>query len=382
MAPELLGMLPKRLRLAVPGYTTAVDMWALGFLTHQIYTGKLPFCDTSIETTSWTTPTNTTTGQFEMDMGLLVEYCRGDAPFPDEILKLGGAPEALTKFIMNLLCADPNQRPSASKALLHPWIVNYSRRDDRPRPLVAEHYPQHDRPYPYAAPFPPGSQFNAVPRRRHSVEDLRPVYPPFQQSAEFPGSRDPHHSHIPPPAQPTDGGYSSPSAEDHGSWKRYTFEVYVPEQSMNGGYSSLSAQSVPLPGANGPRTVSWQDDLDVEYNNPPPNREPGYGDRLYSGRQPHGAFQSKRAASPLPHGYHDRSQAPEFNLGAYIKERRRRAEEEANRMEINKTEWMDSMEEVTSEKNWEEKSAADSGGEFNIGEYIKMQRRREAEARK
>lgn len=82
MAPEQLGLLPTHFRLGNE-YTTAVDMWALGFI---VLTGRTPFLETPVETISSGSPT-VTTGQWAIDMRLLLQFCDGSINLPLEPLE-------------------------------------------------------------------------------------------------------------------------------------------------------------------------------------------------------------------------------------------------------------------------------------------------------
>lgn len=121
MAPEQLGLLPARLSLGNE-YTTAVDMWALGFIVHQLLTGRAPFLETPIEALSSGYPT-CERGQMGTDMRLMLQFCDGSTVLPLQLLWAIDAPESAIRFISSLIVPDPRSRLSADEALLDPWIT-------------------------------------------------------------------------------------------------------------------------------------------------------------------------------------------------------------------------------------------------------------------
>lgn len=120
MAPELLGMLPRALRPS-QGYTTAVDIWALGCLVHEILTPETPFVDRSSETDVTGVPV--VSGPLPTDIYLLSEFCKGIVAFPRETLEAAGVSESGMRFIQKLLVADPKSRMSAVDAVRDGWIT-------------------------------------------------------------------------------------------------------------------------------------------------------------------------------------------------------------------------------------------------------------------
>lgn len=90
------------LKLFLDEYCEKVDIWALGCLAFQLVTGRTPFEDS---------------GSFEE---LYTRISAADFNFP--------APEDVDMsleaklFMQSLLSRDPAQRPSAGKALAHPWL--------------------------------------------------------------------------------------------------------------------------------------------------------------------------------------------------------------------------------------------------------------------
>jgi len=126
MAPEML----RRPKNGKPcgGYTRAVDVWALGVVTHAMLAGKLPFrasSDSALER-------------------LLASEGGPRLPAPDELLLLpplpGGKADAASgrqpeeengprDLVMQMLTADPAQRVAAEAARAHAWL-----KQEPPRP--------------------------------------------------------------------------------------------------------------------------------------------------------------------------------------------------------------------------------------------------------
>jgi serine/threonine protein kinase len=100
MAPEVLNYLEQG--LSSSNYTNAVDLWALGCIVYRLVTGVVPF------------PPGTS----------LVKYCGDKSLFPYDDLFDSGIKSKGAKFIRQLLATHPNDRPSASQALQHEWIVS------------------------------------------------------------------------------------------------------------------------------------------------------------------------------------------------------------------------------------------------------------------
>lgn len=122
MAPELLGILPQGMR-RTKGYTTAVDLWALGCLIHEILTGETPFVDRSVESEVSGVATAVRCGPLPTDTHQLSEYCNGTRKLPTEALRAAQTASRGVKFVKRLLIADPRLRPSAADMLDDPWIT-------------------------------------------------------------------------------------------------------------------------------------------------------------------------------------------------------------------------------------------------------------------
>jgi serine/threonine protein kinase len=83
-------------------YTNAVDLWAVGCITYRLVIGKVPF---------------------PPDISLM-KYCANNSLFPHESLLDNGINSSGHQFIRDLLATHPKERPSASQALNHTWIIS------------------------------------------------------------------------------------------------------------------------------------------------------------------------------------------------------------------------------------------------------------------
>jgi serine/threonine protein kinase len=101
MAPEILDYLDMD---AINGeyYTNAVDLWAVGCIAYRIVTGVVPF-----------SPGRS-----------LMNYCDNKSLFPYDPLLDSGIKSLGSRFIRELLAPQPEERPSASQALNHAWIMS------------------------------------------------------------------------------------------------------------------------------------------------------------------------------------------------------------------------------------------------------------------
>jgi serine/threonine protein kinase len=98
MAPEILEYLD------TPSgeYTNAVDLWAVGCITYRLVTGVVPF------------PPGKS----------LLKYCEDKSLYPYDALLDSGIKSLCSNFIKELLETHPKQRPLASQALNHAWIIS------------------------------------------------------------------------------------------------------------------------------------------------------------------------------------------------------------------------------------------------------------------
>lgn len=114
-APEQLGLLPNHMRIR-GGYTTAVDLWALGAVIHQVLTSEIPFLDKYFDSTS------VADGVPEIDMQRLFAYCNDTEKFPKAALKMSKASQEAISFVKSLMAVNPSIRVSAKDALDSSWL--------------------------------------------------------------------------------------------------------------------------------------------------------------------------------------------------------------------------------------------------------------------
>jgi serine/threonine protein kinase len=82
-------------------YTHMVDIWAAGCITYRLIAGSVPF----------TIPA-------------LMKYCEDKSLFPYDALFDASIRSTGSKFLRQLLVPNPDDRPSASQALEHEWILS------------------------------------------------------------------------------------------------------------------------------------------------------------------------------------------------------------------------------------------------------------------
>ena len=100
MAPEILDLLGPDLKLPNAEYTNTVDLSSVGCIVYRLIAGFPPF-----------------------DISTLGQYCR-DKLFPRNHEFESRIRSSGSKFVQELLAADPKERLSATQALDHTWVTS------------------------------------------------------------------------------------------------------------------------------------------------------------------------------------------------------------------------------------------------------------------
>lgn len=124
LAPELIGVLPKHMRTRPGTFTYALDLWSLGCLVHEILTSLKPFIETIDDDDDYT-GVDTFSEQQQIDLGTLMDYCKGKIDFPTELLREAQVSEEGIAFVISLLAPNPAKRPTAIAALQASWLREY-----------------------------------------------------------------------------------------------------------------------------------------------------------------------------------------------------------------------------------------------------------------
>lgn len=124
LAPELRGALTKRNSRKPEIFTYALDIWSLGCLLHEMLSSKVPFFDTNTDNED-----DDDIGPSPpcLDMDSLMAYCQGRLDFPTSALHEAGVSEDGIAFVKSLLSPRPEDRPTATSALMNPWLLDGGR---------------------------------------------------------------------------------------------------------------------------------------------------------------------------------------------------------------------------------------------------------------
>lgn len=165
-APELVGLLPRRLRTDGQIYNASVDIWALGAIVHQVLTSQIPFLelgDGTGDSSYYTSP------EWSLDGELLLDYCAERVTFPVASLITQGASANAIDFVKSLMIPDPKKRLSAVDALGSVWLAEWTSSLDAtgpsPSPVMS---------VPLSIDVPPSHvnpPINSMPSRRGGKDD-------------------------------------------------------------------------------------------------------------------------------------------------------------------------------------------------------------------
>lgn len=94
-----------------PGYTSAVDMWAVGCLTTSLFIGQ-----------SYFAPTSNSKGSRRSSIVIRAAAAECDLADLDYAPEWSDVETQVKDFIKGLLCLDENKRLTVKEALRHPWF--------------------------------------------------------------------------------------------------------------------------------------------------------------------------------------------------------------------------------------------------------------------
>lgn len=115
------GLLSRKYRVSEK-YSTALDIWSLGCVVHELLTSEIPFLERDDGDDDMTGLENYMTAR-EVDFDGLSGYCKGDTEFPTEILQSSQVSKHGIVLVQSLLAAIPTDRASAASALQSPWVT-------------------------------------------------------------------------------------------------------------------------------------------------------------------------------------------------------------------------------------------------------------------
>lgn len=120
-APELIGLLPKRMKTEGQNYSWSVDIWALGAIIHEVLTSQIAFLEIG-ETMGGFTGDSMDT-EPSIDGELMLDYCAGRVAFPIASLTMQGVSANGIEFVKSLMAPNPKERASAADALQSVWFA-------------------------------------------------------------------------------------------------------------------------------------------------------------------------------------------------------------------------------------------------------------------
>lgn len=120
-APEILGLLPRKITGTAQSYTKNVDIWAFGAVIHEVLTSEIPFLEPAAIADTVMDSSTSTMSTVSVDMDVLYNYCRG-RPFPTKTLEDHEICLDGINFVKSLMTANPMDRVSAPDALMHSWL--------------------------------------------------------------------------------------------------------------------------------------------------------------------------------------------------------------------------------------------------------------------
>lgn len=116
------GLLSRKYRVS-DKYSTALDIWSLGCVVHELLTLEIPFLERYYGDDDMTGLETNCMINREVDFDGLSGYCKGDTKFPTEILQSSQVSKDGIDLVQSLLAAIPTARASAASALQYRWVT-------------------------------------------------------------------------------------------------------------------------------------------------------------------------------------------------------------------------------------------------------------------